>query len=152
MPQELDGFKKNFENAHFIAIIRNGYAVAEGIRRKGRPRHLRDGWPIDLCARQWSRSNEILAQDADHLEHILWVRYEDFTEEPMKELNRILSFLGVTDVSVMDLTQPLEIHERKQPISNLNHASVARLSRDERKIITATAGASLIRFGYELLS
>ena len=24
----------NFENAHFIALIRNGYAVAEGIRRK----------------------------------------------------------------------------------------------------------------------
>ena len=28
----------NFENSHFLSIVRNGYAVAEGIVRKGRAR------------------------------------------------------------------------------------------------------------------
>ena len=40
----------NFENAHFVAIVRNGYAVAEGITRKADPKHLINSWPIEMSA------------------------------------------------------------------------------------------------------
>jgi hypothetical protein len=142
----------HFENAHFIAIVRNGYAVAEGIRRKAEPRHLRDGWPLELCARQWSRSNEILAEDAAWLERILWVRYEDLACDPRGELARVLRFLGLdAQTTFLDGSRTWSVHERNEPIRDMNAESIARLGPDERNIITREAGRMLERFGYEIL-
>lgn len=142
----------HFRNAHFIAIVRNGYAVAEGIRRKAEPRHLRDGWPIELCARQWSRSNEILAEDAAWLERILWVRYEDLVCNPRGELARVLSFLGLdARTEFLNGSRTWRVHERNEPVRDMNAESIARLSPDERRIITREAGRMLERFGYEVL-
>ena len=58
----------HFENAYFIAIVRNGYAVAAGIRKKAEPHHIAgERWPIEMAAYQWARSNEVLLEDAAHL-------------------------------------------------------------------------------------
>ena len=68
----------NFENPYFVAIVRNGYAVSAGIRKKAEPHHLAGGrWPIQMAAHQWARSNEVLLEDADTCERVHWVRYED---------------------------------------------------------------------------
>ena len=141
--------QRHFENAHFIALVRDGYAVSEGIRRKAEPRHLMGGWPIELCARQWTRSYEILFEDEPHLERVMWLRYEDLTEDPSGELGKLASFLGVPAQGF----QPdgkWAIHERKESIRNLNAESVARLTVEDLEAITREAGAMLKRFGYPL--
>lgn len=145
--------QQHFPNAHFVAIVRNGYAVAEGIRRKAEPTHLASGWPLELCARQWSRSNEILMEDADHLDRILWTRYEDLAENPGSELARILEFLGLGESGSpgIDLDQSWSVHERNEPIRNMNGSSIGRLTAEEIDAITEEAGPMLQRFGYELL-
>lgn len=140
----------HFENAHFIAIVRDGYAVAEGIRRKAEPFHLRNGWPIELCARQWARSNEVLLEDAPHLKKILWVRYEDLAADPAGEVQRILEFLALS--SSIELQRSWRVHEKDEPISNMNPDSIARLSSDDRALITREAGPMLKHFGYETLT
>lgn len=144
----------NFENAHFVAIVRNGYAVAEGIRRKSEPRHRQDGWPLELCARQWARSNEILLEDAPHLDNLLWTRYEDLADDPERELTRILDFLGLeargSGVGI-DLDRPWDIHEREEPIRNMNDGSIGRLSEEDIEIITREARPMLEHFGYPVL-
>ncbi len=143
----------NFENAHFIAIVRNGYAVAEGIRRKAEPRHLKDGWPLDLCARQWERSNEILLEDSQHLRHVCWIRYEDLAASPEAELARMFEFIGL-DPAGAEAANPdraWAVHEKHEPIRDMNAESIDRLSRAELEVITAEATPMLRHFGYPVL-
>lgn len=142
--------QKHFENAHFIGILRNGYAVAEGIRRKARPPHRRDGWSLEECAFQWRRSNEVLEADSHYLRHFLWVRYENLTAEPRGELLRLLDFLGLGEDPHMHLERDWSIHERSQPIQDLNAESIARLTREEIDTIAQVAGDLLARFGYPI--
>lgn len=144
--------QKHFENAHFIAIVRNGYAVAQGIRRKAEPRHLREGWPIEACATQWARSNEILLEDSTRLNKVLWVTYEDLTEAPARELGRMFSFLGVDPAEMPAAgTKSYRVHEREEKVGNLNAASIARLSPDDIAAVTRIAKPMLKRFGYDVL-
>lgn len=140
----------HFENAHFLCVVRNGYAVAEGIRRKAEPRHLPAGWPLELCARQWSRSNEVLLEDAAHLKRVHWVRYEDFVRDPQGEVRRILEFLGLE--GGIDLERSWAVHEREEPIRDLNGASIGRLSGEEKALVTREAEPMLRHFGYEILT
>ena len=132
--------------------MRNGYAVAEGIRRKAEPYHLKDGWPLDLCARQWARSYEVLLEDAAHLKNVMWIRYEDLTANPSAEIRRVMEFAGL---SVPDLEgfigQSYGVHERNEPIRNMNPENINRLSAEERAVVTAEAREMLQHFGYEIL-
>ncbi len=141
----------NFEPAYFIALVRNGYAVAEGITRKGDPKHLPDGWPVEQSAWQWRRSNEVLEEDAPHLKHLIWSRYEDLTADPQGELNRICSFLGISRFPALDRSQAFSVHEREEEVRNLNEKSISALAPGQIRQINEVAGDCLQRFGYELL-
>lgn len=143
--------QRHFRNAHFLAFVRNGYAVAEGIRRKAAPKHRRGGWPLELCARQWARCNEVLLEDAEHLERVLWVKYEDLADRPEAEIERILDFLGIEQPDGIDLKTAWSVHERKEPIRNMNQESFDRLSQEDIAAITREAGSMLERFGYPIL-
>jgi hypothetical protein len=145
--------QRHFENAHFIGVVRNGYAVAEGIRRKAEPRHLREGWPLDLCARQWNRSNELLLEDSAHLRNLVWVRYEDLTADPARELGRIFEFLDI-DRGTSERFDPgraWSVHERHEPIRDLNAENIQRLAQEELQVVTREARPMLLHFGYPLL-
>jgi len=141
--------QEHFEDAHFICIVRDGYAVAEGICRKAEPKHLAEGWPLHLCARQWKRSNEILLEDSEYLRHAIWVRYEDLAEQPEAEIRRILEFLGLWKGEIgIDLSRSWEIHERRDPIRNMNEESIGRLGEEDLRIVTEEAEDLLRHFGY----
>lgn len=143
--------QKHFAPAYFVAIVRNGYAVSEGIMRKADPRHLRDSWPIEQCAWQWVRSNEILEEDAPHIQHLLWVKYEDLVNNPLDELNRICGFVGLPSYANFDPKKAFSIHERNEAVTDLNKVSIDRLSASQIAEITRVAGPCLERYGYPLL-
>ncbi len=138
----------HFENAHFIAMVRNGYAVAEGIRRKARPKHLREGWPIEQCARQWNRCYEVLLEDAGHLARLQWLKYEDLVEDPHRELERVLDFLGLAGSREVDPGAHWRVHERNEPIRDMNPESIGRLTADDIDTIRRVAAPMLRHFGY----
>lgn len=140
--------ERHFEPAHFIVLVRNGYAVSEGIRRKGEPRHLRDGWPLEQCAWQWRRTYEVLEQDLQGLPRVAWIRYEDLVTAPEAELARIAAFLGASGEFQFDRCRAVRIHEREEPLRNLNAESVSRLSDGDCRIIERVAGDYLDKFGY----
>ncbi len=142
--------QQHFENAHFIAIVRNGYAVAEGIRRKAEPFHLKDGWPIELCARQWNRSYEVLLEDAPYLRKLLWVHYEDLAATPELELARMLEFLQLPPAPLAQGAS-WEVHEKNEPIRDMNEESLRGLSLADRMTVTREAGPMLRHFGYDVL-
>lgn len=142
--------QKHFENAYFIGVIRNGYAVSEGIARKAKPEYRMNSWPIETCAKQWCHSNKVLEEDAAHLDNFMWVRYEDFTENPQKELNNLLKFIGIDQYEEIDTLQHWSIHERSENIRNMNHESISRLSDNDIQAINRVAGECITHFGYPL--
>ena len=143
--------QKHFENAHFIGIMRNGYAVSEGITRKADPKHLINSWPIEMSAYQWKRSNEVMQQDAEHLKRFMWVTYEDLAGDTVETLNKITDFIGIDDFETFESDRQWSIHERDEQVRNMNDESIARLSPEQIKIINEVAGDMLDEFGYTRL-
>jgi len=143
--------QEHFKPAYFIVIVRNGYAVSEGIYRKADPKHLKNSWPIDMCARQWRRSYEILHEDEPYLSNVLWVKYEDLTKNSIHELNRICNFIGINHFTSIDETSSFKIHEREESIKDMNQESIDRLNFDQIEIINEVAGDYLKKLGYPII-
>jgi len=140
--------QENFENARFIGIMRNGYAVSEGISRKADPQHLINSWPIEKSAYQWKRSNEVLQQDAEHLEHFMWIKYEDLAADTAGTLNKITDFIGLPGFENFENDRSWSIHERDEQVRNMNQESIDRLSPEQIEQINQIAGEMIDSFGY----
>lgn len=143
--------QKHFENAHFIGIVRNGYAVAEGISRKAEPMHSSAGWSVEQAAWQWKRGNDVLTEDARFLQHFMWAKYEDLVADPQTTLNKIASFISIADFDSVNLNESLQIHEREEALRDLNQQSIVRLSQEEVGQINAVARECLEQFDYEII-
>jgi len=141
----------HFSPAYFVAIVRNGYAVAEGISRKGDPKHLREGWPVEQSALQWRRSIEVLEEDSAYLENLLWIKYEDLVSSPVVVLQRITEFVGLSKFDNFNFQSEFSIHERNETIKNMNAESIGRLSPEQIQRINIIAAETLRRFEYQLL-
>lgn len=144
--------QEHFENAHFVSIVRNGYAVAEGIVRKGEPHHRVGGWTIEEAAHQWRRSIEVVQEDAPYLRRLLWIRYEDLASAPVETLTTITEFLGVGPYLADYLPDTVEVHEREQAVADLNGVSIRRLSPDDIATINRVASECLTAFDYPILN
>lgn len=132
--------QRHFENAHFIAVVRNGFAVAEGIRRKA-------GYPVEMAARQWVRCNEIMLSDLECIRQKRIVRYEELTESPERVMGDILEFLGI-DGSCAVGDRTWKVHSERSQIRNMNQRSFAALTCEERESIQEVARGMLERFQY----
>jgi hypothetical protein len=133
--------QRHFEPASFIFLVRNGFAVAEGIRR-------RVSHPIDVAAAQWLRSNEFMLEDLPHLDRVHSVRYEDLSERPDEVLEGTLRFLDLDPSGFTVSDRVWKVHHRSGPIANMNAESLARLSQEDRSEIEQVAGPLLREFGY----
>lgn len=143
--------QKNFENAYFIAIVRNGYAVAEGISRKADPKHLKSGWPIEKAAWQWARSNQVLREDSKKLNNIIWVTYEELASDPQATLDKLSGFLGISTFPEAISDHEFAVHERQGRVTDLNQASMSNLTPEQFGKINQVAGDEIERFGYSLI-
>jgi hypothetical protein len=131
-----------FKNAHFVGIIRNGYAVSEGIRRKS-------GHPLKIAARQWVQSNEIMLRDFNNLNSRILISYEELTENPESTLAKILEFLDLEPFNFNEVVPRVwNVHEKNSAIINMNYKSFNRLNDLERLEIRKIAGEMLDRLGY----
>lgn len=143
--------QKNFENSRFVGIMRNGYAVSEGITRKADPKHLINSWPIEQSAYQWKRSNEILIDDARHLDNFMWVSYEDLAKDTVGTLNKITNFIGIDNFAQFEADREWSIHERDEKVRNMNPESISRLTDEQIQRINDVAGSMLDAFDYPRL-
>lgn len=143
--------QRHFENAHFVGIVRDPYAVSEGITRKADPKHLINSWPIEMSAYQWMRSNQILKQDAEHLDHMMWVKYEDLADDTVGTLNKITEFIGIQRFDDFEAGRSWSIHERNEQVRNMNAESIKRLSPQQIEKVTSVAGEMIDVFGYTRL-
>jgi hypothetical protein len=153
----IDFLETHFQPARFIHVVRNGYAVAEGIRRKARPGvwdnpEYRDSYPISLCARQWCRSLQVassaLTDEVRHLE----VAYESLVRSPEATLERIADFLQLSAFPGRLLDRNWSIHGRRSPLSNHNPRSLAALDSEDIETVRDVAAEWLDHYEYEPLT
>ena len=143
----------HFKPASFIYIVRNGYAVAEGIRRKAKPGKRRnpiysEAYPIGLCARQWAETDRIVERERLGLSHFMSLRYEEFVAEPSVHMRRITDFIEVDPLDERLLSKDWIVHGVESSIQNMNAPSLARLSEADRADVYNEAKDVLDRWGY----
>ena len=132
-----------FPDAYFVAIVRNGYAVSEGIRRKrefdpDRPEYAGLKTSIDAAADQWFRANVIVISHKDFLRKYKIIKYEDLVKDTNKTLDSILDFLKLgKDGFPYPTFEP-----------NKNIEQIKRLTDAEKKKIEKIAGPMLKHFDY----
>lgn len=134
-----------FPNASFIGLVRNGYAVAEGINR-------REGYSLDRCARHWNNANKIMMDDSAHLKRFALVSYEDLTRDGRTTMRRLSGFLGLDsdplEAAIDKEWQVHKMHGAPAKIRDFNGESLARLSKADMGVIGQHAQEMLGRFGY----
>jgi len=139
--------QKVFPNSYFIGIIRDGYAVSEGL-------HRNTGYDIARCARHWNATNKIMLEDSKYLKNFKLIKYEDLTVDTKKILSDIAGFLGIEEapfVKIADKTwQTQNIYGKPMVIQNMNQASIERLSKEDIEKIEKGMHEMLEHFGYSI--
>ncbi len=146
-------FQEHFPNSSFIYIVRNGYAVAEGIARKAvvmeeRQAELGTHYPMEYPAKQWQRSLEVVESQKPKIHNFLEINYEDLTADLQGTGFKISTFLGITAFDEKLLQGDFEVHGNKMKVSNQNHKSFARLSEEEWHTINTIAEKGLKNYSY----
>ena len=146
-----------FKPSCFIYVIRNGYAVAEGIRRKanlkkwGTPLPM-EQYPIELCAQQWVETDRMLNSVRSKVDNLLLVKYEELVEDPDKIIKRIYEFVGEHMGEYVNLVKKqYNVTGYHSEIINMNQQSIARLSQEDIARINSISTEILQKYGYEIL-
>lgn len=149
----IDWFEENFGQPYFVWIVRNGYAVSEGIQRRtqGKGKHpasFKEGYPIELCAQEWVVSNEVIERKLSFVQNSIKVTYEDLTDNPVCTLGSILQWLPVRKKEV-NIPSKFTFQKQTRKIENMNEKSIQRLSREQIACINGVSGHMLRHHGYE---
>ncbi len=149
----IDFLNSFFSNAKFVHIVRNGYAVAAGIRNKANlkrwknPEQLEE-YPIEMCAHQWSRSLQLVEQAAECGVDIITLKYEDLTRESVAAMTPVFDYIGVEPIQDPSRWGQLSVHEKVSEIRDMNAGSLALLRNDDVERIDSVAGKKLREYGY----
>lgn len=146
----------HFHPAYFIYIVRNGYAVAEGIRRKSAPGEwgnveYKNMYPIELCAKQWEFSDQVVEEQKENVDNFLKISYEDFAENTVNVMSQVTTFLGLPKLNPNMLNGKWEVHGYNSEIKNMNSISFERLSSKDIKRIKKVASKTLEKYNYSNL-
>jgi len=134
-----------FPDAFFIAIVRNGYAVTEGIVRKrkfdpDRPQYAGLQTTIEDAAEQWFRANIVITSHQKFLRKYLIIKYEDLVNITEQTIDIVLDFL---QVSKGDFEVPVFEKDR-------NEKQIERLSINDIATISRIAGPMLLHYEYQI--
>lgn len=145
----MEFMNETFPNVKFIGIVRNGYAVAEGIRRRREHK-------IKACAKQWNVCNKIMMEDSDKVDFML-VKYEDLCKKPQKVMNRVFEFIGVKSIKIdINWTIPranmfgMNKYFTLKNSPDFNQESFNHLLDEDIEKIRQYAGEMLDYFGYTI--
>ncbi len=136
-----------FPLSSFVAIVRDGRAVAEGIRRKRnydpeRPHLAGLRTSLEEAAVQWTFANSQLLEDAKWLSRIHFVRYESLVARPQDTLGAVCDFLGL----------PRSGSDVAGFRTDLNEIQIGRLSTSELREVESIQSALLETLGYAAAS
>lgn len=143
----------HFPGAHFIGITRDGFSVAEEIRRRGRPRgeaarRVGSRYSIELAGEQWLDANRRLLEGSAQLRRYHQTSYEALAADPVRELGAIHQFLALPLVCVRRLWDDVAVGIQRVRIRDENAAARGRLGEADRRRLAERLGAMQHRLGY----
>lgn len=147
---------KAFPNAKFVGIHRNGYCIAEGLRRRAVPpdwyqqKTGLDHYPIEATGHQWVIANTDMLAGFDAASATKLVKFEDLVSNPAAVLADIFEFLDVDPDAISTKQNTLQIGGKVFDIRDPNPSSIARLSDDEKERVQPIIAPMMHRLGYEL--
>jgi hypothetical protein len=150
----INWLNENFNEPLFIWVVRNGYCVSEGIRRRSKTsKYIRDeflsyGYPIELCAAEWSASNALIFNSLKDKSNYMIIKYEDLVDDPEKELERVYKRLSIINKKVPKLLN-FTFQKKSSAVFNMNKKSFSKLSCSDFKKINSIAGNWLNYFNYK---
>ena len=150
----MEWLDSHFKNAKFIGIVRNGYAVSEGIRRRAAPcgpvkEIYPSGYSIDMAGEQWLEANKCLLDSHTQVAQYHQITYEDLTADPYDVVAGIMEFIGVSPEVMRKNGDILNISSNQFSIGNRNEGSIGRLSCSDIESLNETIGAMMERLNYE---
>lgn len=148
---------ENFPNAYFIFIVRNGYCVSEGIRRRARPlgaaaTKLGDCYSVEMVAEQWKAINAKIEEDGEKISRFHKVRYEDLMEDPILNLRTIFRFLDLEIPPLTTNRDSVIVDGIAHQILNQNKKSISRITTKDLDEMSKILGDSLAHYGYRNLT
>jgi len=136
-----------FPDSRFIGLVRNGYAVTEGINRKARQPYARG-------ARHWNMVNKLMVNTARNLDHYIEVRYENLAEKPASTMLEICRFVGLQNDLIEELARSNEEEAAKLmvtkfgPVRNHDEETIRKLGTQNIVTIREQAAEMLEHFDY----
>jgi hypothetical protein len=145
--------QKHFAPAYFIYIVRNGYAVSEGLRRGAKPlkygcEEFGEQYPISLCAEQWAYTDTYIEGVRDQLEHLHEFTYEEFTADPALVMGAVTDFLDIAPFNPAALARIWRIHGVRSEIRDMNAEAIACLSVKDLEEVRQSASTTLEKYSY----
>lgn len=147
-------YRDYFNRTKFIHLVRNGYAVSEGIRRKANlarwnNKEYKDHYPISLCARQWVETLDLIESYKQQGVEVLEIKYEDLTADPDAVLGNIFEFLQLPKLSTTVKSKQLRVHGITSEVKDMNQVSIDKLSSEDKKVISNEAAEWLEKYHYK---
>lgn len=112
---------KYFQPSKFLFSIRNPYPVCESLHRKNINRPT---W--EACATHWAKCARWQMRHLSQLENSIYFSYEELCDTTEQVVQRLIAFIPA--LGSLDASRRFSIHSHNKPISNLNAASIARLT------------------------
>jgi hypothetical protein len=149
----MEWLDHHFPGAYFLGITRDGYAVADGIRKRARPtgpvaHEFPDGYPLSLTARQWVDANERLLAGAKSVRRYHGIRYEDLATDPVAVLADVWRFLELAPPPTTFAGGVLTVGAQTFTVDNRSRAVVDRLSADDFRVMNPILREMQARLGY----
>ena len=124
--------EKEFKNAHFICLVRNPYAQAEGIIR-------RNNASAEYAANFALKCLEYQKENIEKLENIIIISYEELTKNHRETKNKLISFLP--ELSDINTEMRFSAHNirgaRNMKITNLNEEKIKKIEKNNLAIINS---------------
>lgn len=145
---QLHHYLKRFINQQWNnRILRRKYLSIWGPRYKGIQEDLKTENLLTVIARQWSRSSEKAERDLSLFEdgQVLRLRYEDFVQNPLSDLERICAHCGLQMTDDMAKTV-------KDMVKTDRNLKWQRFNPEDLARIMPELGDEMERHGYEIPS
>ncbi len=148
----------NFDSSKFLFLVRNPYAVVQGIAKRQHLRRFLNGPDADLTEVAARHIVECLRVQRENCQRFANVScllgYEDLCERPAQVAQAIQALQP--ELSDLDLRQAVAVKGLyNEPPRNMNRDQIAQLSTQQFEIINRvfeSEQALLAWFGYALLS
>jgi hypothetical protein len=118
----IDMLKKHFPNVKFIFLIRNPYAISEGIVRGNKINDFERAGKQSFGVLKMIKEKYEKYKSISHL-----IKYEDLCDNTMSEKKRLISFLP--ELNDINFDKTLQIKKYNKPITNMNNEQINRLNK-----------------------